>query len=222
MKRNGKRNLFKGSMSLIAFGGWTLLIKGIDVQPLGQNGTDIGFATFNTWFHRLLDVNMAVYILTDWLGLVPIFVCMIFAVVGFVQLIGRRSILKVDYDILLLGIYYIIVIGSYLIFEMFPINYRPVLIDGVMEASYPSSTTLLVLCVMPTLVEQAERRWQSKVCKRILRILVICFSVFMVVGRLVSGVHWFTDIVGSILLSEGLFGIYKGVVILRKQERKLS
>lgn len=222
MKRNGKRNLFKGSMSLIAFGGWTLLIQVIDVQPLGQNGTVIGFATFNTWFHRLLDVNMAIYILTDWLGLVPIFVCMIFAVVGFVQLIGRRSILKVDYDILLLGIYYIIVIGSYLIFEMFPINYRPVLIDGVMEASYPSSTTLLVLCVMPTLVEQAERRWQSKVCKRILRILVICFSVFMVVGRLVSGVHWFTDIVGSILLSEGLFGIYKGVVILRKQERKLS
>jgi len=35
----------------------------VDVQPLGQNGTNIGFATFNCWFHRLTDVNIVSNIL---------------------------------------------------------------------------------------------------------------------------------------------------------------
>lgn len=115
---------------MVAFVIWTVLIQSVDVQAIGVNGTDIGFATLNTWFQRLTDVHMTMYILTDWLGLVPIFVCMIFAGVGFVQLLKRRSLFKVDYDILYLGLYYIIVIFCYLFFEMVPINYRPVLIDG--------------------------------------------------------------------------------------------
>ncbi|MBR6666710.1 MAG: phosphatase PAP2 family protein [Lachnospiraceae bacterium] len=219
MKRNGKSHLFLGGMLLAAFVNWTLLIQIVDVQPIGQNGTDIGLATINNWLHQWIGVHMPIYIITDWLGLVAIFVCMIFAGIGFGQLVKRRSLLKVDYDILCLGIYYIIVIFCYLIFEMFPINYRPVLIDGFMEASYPSSTTLLVLCVMPTLMEQAERRVGSWRIKRVLRVFVICFSAFMVWGRLLSGVHWVTDIVGSILLSTSLFTIYKAVVLLVKKDK---
>lgn len=152
MKKNEKRLLILGIMLVIAFTIWTLLIKTVDVEPLGQNGTDIGFATFNCWFHKLTGVHMTIYTITDWLGLVPIFICIIFGGIGFVQLIKRKSLFKVDCDIILLGIYYIIVIGSYLIFEMIPINYRPILVEGFMEASYPSSTTLLVLSVMPTLI----------------------------------------------------------------------
>ena len=133
---------------------------------------------------------------------------------GFIQLVKRRCLFKVDYDIIFLGIYYVIVIACYLIFEMFPINYRPILIEGIVEASYPSSTTLLVLCVMPTLSEQTNRRLENTVIKKIITIFVICFSVFMVLGRLISGVHWFTDIIGGILLSSGLFCIYKATVLL--------
>ncbi len=218
MKRNGKRTLFVGFVLLAAFVIWTMLIQRVDVKAVGVNGTDVGFATLNIWFHNLTGVHMALYTITDWLGLVPIFVCMVFAGIGFCQLIRRRSLFKVDNDILCLGLYYMIVIFCYLFFEMFPINYRPILIGGIMEASYPSSTTLLVLCVMPTLAEQAERRMQSQVFKRMIKVFVICFSAFMVLGRLVSGVHWVTDIVGSVLLSAGLFGMYKAVVLLGTKE----
>ena len=214
MKRNGKRIMLRGSLLLVAFVIWTILIQSVDVQAIGVNGTDIGFAALNTWFHRLTGVHMMIYILTDWLGLVPIFVCMIFAGIGFVQFMKKRSFFKVDYDILYLGIYYIIVIFCYLFFEMVPINYRPVLIDGLMEASYPSSTTLLVLSVMPTLVEQAGRRVKGRGAKRYISIFAISFSTFMVLGRLVSGVHWVTDIIGSIFLSTGLFYFYKAIALL--------
>ena len=218
MKTYGRRYLFTGCMLIALFILWTILIQIVDVQPIGANGTSVGFAIWNSWFHELTGVHMTLYILTDWLGLVPIFICMIFAGIGFVQLVRRRSFFKVDYDILLLGIYYVIVIFSYLIFEMIPINYRPILIDGILEASYPSSTTLLVLCVVPTLIERTSRKLkQSKVkwlkVNRLTRLFAICFSAFMVLGRLVSGVHLFTDIVGAILFSAGIFFLYKTTIL---------
>lgn len=219
MNRDEKRTLLWGVSLVGAFLVWTTLILVVDVQPLGQNGTDIGFATFNLWFHKLTGVHMSIYTITDWLGLVPIFVCMGLGGLGLVQLIQRKSLFKVDFDILILGIYYVVVIFGYLIFEMIPINYRPILIEGVMEASYPSSTTLLVLSVMPTLIFQIKRRLQKRVIKTALSIITIAFSIFMVIGRLIAGVHWFTDIVGGVLLSAGLFYIYKAVVLLNDKEK---
>ena len=208
------KRIIMGVALITVFVVWTMLIQFVDVQAIGVNGTLIGFATFNGWFHKLTGVHMTLYVVTDWLGLVPVFVCMFFGGVGFIQLVKRRSLLKVDLDIIFLGVYYILVIFGYLIFEMIPINYRPVLIEGFIEASYPSSTTLLVLSVMPTLVFQANKRLKCIMTKRIVGILAILFSVFMVIGRLISGVHWFTDIVGSVILSAGLFCIYRGIVLM--------
>lgn len=213
MKTNEKKTLITGIILILAFAIWTMLIQLIDVQAVGINNTNVGFATLNTWFHSLTGANMTLYTITDWLGLVPVFVGMSFGFLGLVQLIKRKNLLKVDFDIVILGVYYVIVVLCYLIFEMIPINYRPVFINGFMEASYPSSTTLLVLGVMPTLIFQAERRIKSNKIKKIICVITNLFSAFMVVGRLVSGVHWITDIVGSVLLSMGLFYVYKGVVL---------
>lgn len=214
MKQNRIFTLLWGIGLLAAFALWTALIQLVNVKPLGQNGTDIGFAALNCWFHALTGVHMSLYTITDWAGLVPIVICMGFGVLGLVQLIQRKSLLKVDKDIMVLGAYYVMVIFCYLIFEMLPINYRPILIAGRLEASYPSSTTLLIACVMPTLTEQLDRRLKSVVTKRSIKVLTVVFSAFMVIGRLVSGVHWFTDIVGAMLLSGGLFCIYKSCVML--------
>ena len=214
MKKNGINTLITGVLMLILFAVWTVLIQTVDVQALGQNGTDIGFASLNTWFHKMTGVHMWVYTVTDWLGLVPIFICIIFGAVGLVQLIKRRSLLKVDKDIILLGIYYILVIFGYLILEMIPINYRPILIEGRMEASYPSSTTLLVMSVMPTLAFQMQRRVRNTKVRYGLYAFTVLFTAFMVVGRSVAGVHWLTDIAGSVLLSSGLYLIYQGAVQL--------
>lgn len=207
------KNELKGILLLAGFIIWTIMIQSVDVQPVGVNGTDIGFAAFNSWFHNLTGVHIRIYTITDWLGLVPVFICMGFGGLGLVQLIKRKNIFKVDWDIIFLGIYYAVVILGYLIFEMVPINYRPILIEGRMEASYPSSTTLLVLGVMPTLVEQVNRRVGNILIKKSVAVFAVAFSVFMVLGRLISGVHWFTDIVGAVLFSTGLFYLYRAFII---------
>ena len=217
-----KRNLLKGAGLIGAFSLWTVLIQWVDVQAVGQNGTKIGFADFNVWFHQLTGVHMTIYTITDWLGLVPIFICLCFGVLGLVQLIKRRSLLRVDPDILLLGAYYVLVIACYLIFEMIPINYRPVLIEGRQEGSYPSSTTLLVLSVMPTLMFQENRRVSNAMIRKAVAVSVIAFSAFMVIGRLISGVHWATDIIGSVLLSAGLYMLYRSVVLYTYRSKKVG
>ena len=202
----------KGITAIVLFVLWTVLVLTVDVQMVGESVTAVGFATFNNWFHQFTGVHMWIYTATDWLGLVPVFVCMVFGMIGLVQLVKRKNLLKVDFDITMLGVYYVLVIVGYLAFEMFPINYRPILIDGRMEASYPSSTTLLVLSVMPTLVFQVKRRMKNMKMRKVVCVLTMLFTFLMVFGRLISGVHWFTDIVGSILLSIGLFEIYKASV----------
>ncbi len=213
MKTKENRLLIRGLLLILIFAVWTVLIMTVDVKPIGQNGTDVGFSVLNTWFHKLTGVNMMLYNITDWLGFVPVFICMGFAGFGFFQLIKRKSLLRVDGDIILLGIYFITVIFFYLIFEEFPINYRPILIEGRMEASYPSSTTLLVLSVMPVFSFQAEIRIKKEAVKKLIRIFVITFSLFMVIGRLVSGVHWLTDIIGSLFISAGLYFIYNSLAL---------
>ncbi len=218
MKANGRKEITIGIALVLAFILWTILIQTVDVQPAGVNGTKVGFAGVNTWFHLLTGVHMGIYTATDWLGLVPIVVCVGFGLLGLIQLIRRRSLLKVDPDIILLGIYYILVIICYLVFEMIPINYGPILIEGAMEASYPSSTTLLVLSVMPTLIFQINRRVGHAGVRTAVTVCAVLFSAFMVIGRLVAGVHWLTDIIGAVLLSAGLYMLYRSTVMAADQK----
>ncbi len=218
MIENGKRNLKAGAYLLAAFVIWTVMIRFMDVRPAGPDGTEIGLAAVNTWFHRLTGVHMALYTVTDWLGLVPVFICICFGILGAVQLVIRKGLFRVDADIILLGVYYAVTILLYLLFEMIPLNYRPVLIDGRLEPSYPSSTVLLVLGVMPTLAYQAGRR-AGRTVRRLAAVFSAAFSVFMVLGRTVSGVHWLSDIIGSVLLSAGMFIMYRYGVYLTDRRK---
>ena len=187
---------------------WTLIVSFIDVNRIGPNESSVGLSTLNGFIHKLIGVNWFLYTLTDWLGLVPIAVALGFAVLGLVQLIRRKRLNRVDYNILVLGVFYIVVISVYIFFEMTIINYRPVLINEYLEASYPSSTTMLVMCVMPTAAMQFNMRIKNAILRRCVVATIIVFVIFMVVGRLISGVHWISDIIGGALFSSGMVIMY--------------
>lgn len=210
MKNTSKRFLLSIGFS-IAFVLWTLALGWIDVQSIGPNGSVVGFATINGLVHDLTGVCMPIYTITDWLGLVPVFIGFGFAILGLCQWIRRKHILKVDFSILMLGIFYLLMLGVYLLFESVIINYRPVLIHGYLEVSYPSSTTLLTLCVMPTTAWQLRRRIRRPWLRKATLVIILLFMLFMVSGRLLAGVHWLTDIVGGALLSAAMVSLYNAV-----------
>ena len=208
MEKKNKKRFVLGTILVGVFVLWTVLVCFVDVRAIGPEGSSVGFATLNGFIHKLTGVNFGLYTITDWLGLVPIAVAFGFAILGLAQLIDRKNLRKVDHSILALGVFYIVVMAAYVFFETVVINYRPTLIDGHLEASYPSSTTMLVMCVMPTAAMQLNARIKNTVLRRCTVIAIIAFTACMVIGRLLSGVHWITDIIGGALLSAGLVAMY--------------
>ncbi len=211
MKNQTKRRLWTAAVLLALFILWTATVATWDVQPIGPHNSAVGFATLNGAFHQFTGVHMTLYVITDWLGLVPLAIAMGFAVLGLFQWIKRKRLTLVDRDLFVLGGFYIAVMAVFLLFETVVINHRPVLIEGVLEASYPSSTTLLVTCVIPTAAMQGNTRIQNRCLRRCVVCALCVFAVGMVAARLLSGVHWLTDIVGGSLLSGGLVLLYRAL-----------
>ena len=211
LKREAKEKFYIAGILLGAFVLWTAAVRFVDVQAIGPQGSTVGFATFNGWVHTMTGVHMTLYTITDWLGLVPLGFALGFAILGLIQWMIRGRLRQVDYSILVLGGFYLVVMAAYVLFEQFVVNYRPVLIGGILEASYPSSTTMLVLCVMPTAIMQLNARIKKHILRRCTAVVMIVFVVFMVIGRFLSGVHWVTDIIGGTLLSVGLVMMYHAI-----------
>ena len=203
MKQNRTHFLLPGLL-LGAFLLWTAGVCLVDVRPIGPMGSAVGFAGLNGWFHGLTGVHWWLYDLTDLLGLASLGICGIFGLQGLCQWVRRKSIRRVDGELLALGGFYLTVLAVFFLFELLQINHRPVLIQGRLEASYPSSTTMLALCVLPTAMLRLRSRW--------VRFLLGALTAFLVLGRLLCGVHWVSDIIGGALLSAGLVTLYRGII----------
>ena len=209
-----KNNLFVSGISGLLVMILIVLVRFVDVRPIGPEGTSIGLSRLNGFFFRISGVNILWYHITDWLGVAAILVAFLFAMAGFVQLIKRRSILKVDREILALGGLYIVVIGLYVLFEIMIVNYRPIIMpDGTHpEASFPSSHTMLVCVIMGSAIMLIGKYVKEKRICRVLRGICAAIIGMTVIGRLIAGVHWFTDIVGGVLISIFLLSLFSEVL----------
>lgn len=205
-----KKKLIAGISLLTAFIIYTYSLTFAFIKPVGPCGSAVAYADINKAVHEFFGVNMTLYNITDWAGVAAIAVAFAFAFFGLIEWIKRKSILKVDKSILLLGVFYLFIFAVYALFEFLVINRRPVLINGILEASYPSSTTMLALCVFPTAIMQFSRLIKNRIIKYSVNGFCTLFTAFMVIGRLLSGVHWLTDIIGGLLFSSAAVLIYWG------------
>lgn len=196
------------SILLFYFVVFTVLVRFIDVQPVGPQNSMIGFATINMAVHNFFGEHHFWYVLTQAFGLLAIGVAAVFACVGLVQLIKRKSLLKVDRCVLALGFVYIAVIILYVLFEKLAINVRPVITDEGLEPSYPSTHTMLILTILGTARYAIKKLLQNPKIVQILQILCLVIVILTVIGRLICGVHWLTDIIGALLISESLIAFY--------------
>ena len=200
-----------------------LLVKVVDVAPVASvEGTEIGLSKLNFAIHDMFGEHLGWYKLTNILGYLAILIALGFAAIGGLQLIYRRSILKVDKEILLLGCLYIVTVVLYVFFEKVIVNYRPLLLPGGEgpEASFPSSHTMLSCVILGSGLELLKK--YARKDKTIQTALTVIFAVMLaliVAGRLLSGVHWFTDILGGILLSVALLNAWEALLKLWKSRK---
>ena len=196
---------------------YTLLVKYVDTSIIGPNGSVVGFSSLNSFVFNLTGNNMTLYKITEILGIIPILIALMYAVIGLIQVIDRKS-LKVDKELIALGILYVVVILIYVFFEKCIINYRPVIIDGVLEASYPSSHTLLSICICGSALLINKYLFNNEKIYKYINIISIISMVLIVLGRLLSGVHWASDIIGSIIISITLLKILETYYLSIKKE----
>ena len=216
---NKKRNFFISTILILLAVVFTIFVKVVDVKPIGVNESSIGVASVNQVVFKTIGVNMIWYHITDWLGLVPIFIAMAYAFIGFIQLIKRKNIFKVDKELIVLGVFYIIVICLYVFFEKFIVNYRPILMNGFLESSYPSSHTLMTICICGSSIIVNRKLFNNKIAKFV-NILSLVVVLITIIGRLLSGVHWFTDIIGGIFIGVALLMTLHSVLDVVKKLTK--
>lgn len=205
-----KKNIIVSVILVVVSIIYTLLVKYVDVKPIGPNGSSVGFSALNGWFSKLIGSHMFIYKLSELLGYVLLLLVVIYGAIGVYQLVKRKNPLKVDRQILILGGFYVLMLIVYVLFEKLEINYRPVLVDGVLEASYPSSHTILSLCVGLTSLIVSQKYFNKKYIKLISIITIVLMSLVLLL-RLLSGVHWISDIIGGVLISLSLVSIFKTV-----------
>lgn len=209
MKDKIKRSFLITGILFLLFAMLTAAVLRVDVQPIGPEGSPVGLATVNSFLFERIGVRLRWYEITDWLGIAAIGTALGFAVLGLVQLVKRRSLWKVDRQILLLGAFYVMVAAVYVFFEVMVVNFRPVMLYGKPETSYPSSHAMIVICIMATAMSELDRLFgKRKLLRRIFNTIAVCIMAVTVVGRMISGVHWFTDIAAGVLLSAALVMLY--------------
>ena len=211
-----KRNLIITILLLVSSIIFIVLLKRVDIKCDAVNNSCIGLATINQFIFDKIGVNMTWYTITDWLGIIPVLMSVVYAIIGLKQLMKRKSIKKVDKEILLLGVFYILVISIYILFEKCIINYRPILMNGFLEASFPSSHTLMTICLCGSSIIINNKLFKNNFTK-ILNIISSIIIIITIIGRLISGVHWFTDIIGGILISSCLLMLFYSILNLNKK-----
>lgn len=211
MKNNNKRNIIISIILSVVACIYTLLVKFVDVKEIGLSNSKVGFATLNRLVFKTFKENTHWYHLTEYLGYVAIAIAIGYVIVGIVQLIKRKSVFKIDKELVALGFFYMGIVLIYALFEKVAINYRPILIDGVLEASYPSSHTMIAICVCVSSIIVNYRLFKNNIT-RYINIALTFVMALMIIGRTLSGVHWFTDIVGSLIISSALLMIYYTVI----------
>ena len=214
MNNKNTVNLTVSAVTFALFIILIILVKTVDVAAVGPAGTVIGLSSVNSAVHELFGLNMVWYDITKYLGAFAILVALGFAGMGMWQLIKRKSIAEVDKEILTLGGLYAVVVALYALFEVVIINYRPVIMpdNTVPEASFPSSHTMLICVVIGSAVMLTDRYVKNNRLCMLLKAIGIAIIIITVVGRLICGVHWLTDIIGGVLISISLLTLYSSLI----------
>jgi len=222
MKSNNKKKYIIISLVLLGIAIiYTILVKYVDVKDIGPQNSQVGFATLNKFVKGLLPYNETFYNISKYAGILPFGFVGVYGLLGLIDLIKCKSFKKMEKRYLVLGLFYIIFVCLYIFFENVVINYRPVLKDMVLEASYPSTHTLLAICLCGTSLLVSKNLIKNKTLKILFDIGAWGLMVLIVVTRLISGVHWASDIIGGIIISLAYLSFFK-CSLLHLYERELT
>lgn len=220
MKKILSARLIAAIVLLALFAAFTVVVKTVDVAAIGPQDSEVGLSKINQWGLDHLGGSDLCYDISELFGLVSFLSLPFFAALGLWQAIKRKSLFKIDLCIWLFAGLCVLVMGCYVLFEICIINYRPILVEGVLEASYPSSHTMFSCTLLGSTILALSSLLKNKTAKLLIAIGLSCIIATTVICRLLSGVHWITDILAGILLSAVLVALYALMLELTRKKKK--
>lgn len=211
-KKSKKKFMIAGGL-LFVFILFTVAVMKVDVAAIGPKDSLVGLSKINDFMFKKLGTHPIWDMITEVLLVTAFLIVLLFGVIGIKQLIERKSLWKVEHGILLLAVFYVFLAAFYELFEVVVVNYRPILEDGELAASFPSSHTMLICSIVGSAMVLVYRMLTNKVVRNAVEIIGGIILILAVIGRLLAGVHWFTDILGGVLLSAALVMFYDASVV---------
>jgi len=218
MKEN-KKYFIMSAVLLVLFVIFVILAKTVDVAAVGPMGSEIGFASINKSAADAIGYNESIYNVSKSLSYFGIAVMVVFGLFGAMQLYYKKGPKNVDKDLYALYGLYVLGLIVYIVLEKVVINSSPVFSNGL-KVSYSSFYIILAVAFMGAAIVEFNARLKAKKVKIIVLTLCILDGIGLLVTRLVSGVHWVTDVIGTLLISVACFLLFLGVFNVIVQNKK--
>lgn len=221
-----KKNILNFSITaglFLVFAIFTILVKFVDTSVVATTGTQIGLSSINKPLFDFFGANETWGTISTLLFVIAGVVVLTLATIAVVEMIKSKSLFKINHKLLLVALLYVLTAIFYVIFEFVIINYRPLLDEGLIKASYPSSHTLLICVVCLSACLIVPDYIKSNPLKITITTILCLISVLAPITRLLAGMHWFTDVVASIILSLALVMLYystSSYISSKKQNQK--
>ena len=178
--KNSKKYIISAIVLVVLAMIFTVIVKVFDKGAIGPNNTVVGLQAINDYFKNIFPFNETLYKITKYAGFIPLLFAVYYAFIGLMQLIKRKSLKKIDKRIHLIGGFYVVVLILYVLFDKVALNYRPVIIEGELEPSYPSTHVLLAMCFCLSGVMISRFYIKNKVLRNIINVASWIMMLFIV------------------------------------------
>ena len=130
----------------------------------------------------------------------------VFAVLGFFQWIKRKSLKKVDKELLWAILPLSLMAATYVIFEKFIIlNVRP---NGSGEPSFPSTHTMVAATIFFITAIILPKYIKSRAARITLDLMMLIFIILVSIGRVLANMHWVSDVCAGLVFAAIFATIY--------------
>lgn len=155
-------------------------------------------------------------LITNVILITSIITLAVFVFLGLYQWISRKSIKKVDRQLLWMPVPLILMVITYLLFQyVFVLNTRP---NGSGESSFPSTHVMVVATIFFIAMMILPKYVKSKPIRIILDVLMVVMISLTSVGRVAADMHWVLDVIGAVVFAFIFTEVYY-LIIHRKKKK---